>query len=240
MQEVAVKSSEVRYVVTFDKERKGEEKVLIASDEESLTAFRYMFEDCLVAQDFKTQSCLEKHNLENYLKSRITPSDKQCLLECLEKIDFSDLPGTKIRLIDKSQVHKISQENVMISEIELPIKTKIGLFSGDVTHTAEIILDHVNQDHTEAILLTESCRQACMVSLNSSLGSDAYYHITEEVKKYRHIVQRGKDISIHTLPVTGKRNKGIGLCLFTIYQDSKLCLSGYYSVMYLKKGMRHE
>ncbi|WP_181444670.1 AfsA-related hotdog domain-containing protein [Bacillus sp. 03113] len=191
----------------------------------------------MVAQDFKTQGCLEKHNLENYLKSRITPSDKKCLLQCLEKINFSDLLGTKIRLVDKNLVHKTSQENVMISEIELPIKTKIGLFSGDVTHTTEINLDHVNQEHIEAILLTELCRQASMVSLSRFLGSDAEYHIIEEFKKYRHIVQRSNDILIHKLPVKGKKNKGIGLCLFTVYQNSKLCLSGYFSVMYFKKGI---
>lgn len=59
-----------------------------------------------------------------------------------------------------------------------------------------------------------------MVSLNRFLGSDANYHITEKIKKYKHIVQRGKGILIHMLPVIGKRNKGIGLCLFTVYQNS--------------------
>lgn len=195
-----------------------------------------MFANCLIAQDSITQGFLE-NNLDKSRQSINTPSDKEYLLHCFEKINLSGLLGTK-RVVDKKLVHKNSQENVMISEIELPIKTKIGLFSGNVTTTTEINLDHVNQEHIEAILLTELSKQASMVSIFRYLGSDSEFYVIEEFKKYRRIVQRSNDIFIHALPVKENgNNKGMGYCLFTVFQNSKLCLSGYISGMYTKKRM---
>ncbi|MBD3922208.1 hypothetical protein H8B09_25860 [Paenibacillus sp. PR3] len=227
---------EVRYTLTFDKSRRKEENVLVVPDQECLAAYRYMFANCLIAQDSITQGFLE-NNLEHSLQSITTPPDKEYMLHCFEKINLSGFSGTK-RIVDKKLVHKTSEKNVMISEIELPLKTKIGLFSGDVASTTEIKLDHINQEHIEAILLSELSKQASMVSIFRFLGLDSEFYVIEEYKKYRRIVQRSDDIFIHALPVKENGNhKGMGYCLFTVYQNSKLCSSGYISGMYTNKGM---
>lgn len=235
MQEEKITYSELTYALSFGGKEKDEEETLVVPNKESLIAYLYMLDNSLVTHDSKSKEHMEKIRLEVLDKPKITPLDKEYLLKCLEKINFSIYHGQEALVIDKNLVHKALQENVMISKMKLPINTKVDLFLGDVKHTAEIILDHINQEHIEAILLTELCRQSAMVSLTEFLGSDSEYFIIEEHKKYRYFVTRSEDILIHTLPVKGKKNKGIGLCLFTVYQNSKLCMSGYFSVMYNQK-----
>lgn len=204
------------------------------ASKENLLAYHYMFRDFSEVITPDIQMFLEEKDMDHFLNAKTIISNKDCLLHCLEQIDLSDLPKKEL-FVDKKLVHKSSQENVMVSGFELPINTKIELLTGSINCTSEIKLDHTNEEHVEAILLTELCRQSSLVSLSKILDSDSEYYIIEEFRKFKHIVKRGGDILIHALPVIGKKSRGRGLCLFTIFQDSKLCLSGYYSILYGKK-----
>lgn len=222
------------YLTVCFNNNRNTENFKITGKEEFLI-FHYMLgKHAVLSERNRVEEYLQ--GKEKFFSTKNILLNTRNLLQCLKKINLSTLSNELDLPIDKELVHKTLQENVMVSEINLPLDVKIGLFSGDVTHTCEIKLDHLNSEHTEAVFLTELCRQASMVSLSKFLGSDSEYYIIEEFKKFKHFVQRDKEIFVHTLPVTSRKAKGRGLCLYTIYQDNNLCMSGYYQIVYTKKG----
>lgn len=205
-------------------------------NEQNIMYYDYILGKCSGASVSSANVNIEKDEQSKILSHRALISNKYFLLECLETIDLSYCSTGEKTFVDKKLVHKLYNHNVMVSEVDLPIDARVKLLVGDINHTSEIELDHINEEHVEAILLTEVCRQSCLVGLSHSLGSESEYHILEEVRKFKKMVKRGSDLYIHVLPIIGKRAKGKGICLFTLYQNNRLCLSGYYSIIYNRKN----
>lgn len=173
--------------------------------------------------------------LKNFLTTKSIVENQSRFMECLELVKFKDLSDFPRVKIPKEDVHKKNQKNVMIKMINVPYDTRLSFFEGDSVSTEEIHLDHLNEEHVEAIFLTELCRQSCMVCVNNYLGENSDYYIIEEFKKFKNIVKRNAPVHIQTLPVVGNKRRGRGICVFVVFQGNEVCLTGFYQMVYTKR-----
>ncbi|WP_282675105.1 hypothetical protein [Lactococcus lactis] len=60
----------------------------------------------------------------------------------------------------------------------------------------------------------------------SEFTNDSQFYISEEFKKYEHLVQRDKEVIIQTFLVHGKG--GMIICLFSLFQNDSRCVLGYF------------
>lgn len=231
-----------KVVLTFEgTNRKNKDTIHVDSDEKFL-----LFSHILKGFVSFDEEGLSKNEVSRINELRDTYelkkliSDREWVLSNLEKIpqllDYQSITNDlKLIDIDKKNIHKTNQENVMINTTEIDKTGNIDIFVGNPTHTSEINLDHLHSNHVEAIFLSELCRQACMATLNSSLGSGSEYFISKEVKKYVSMVIRNKEVIVQTFPVVGTRKKGVGTCFYMLYQEGKICMTGYYLVVYQRE-----
>ena len=152
--------------------------------------------------------------------------DKSKILLALGKIYPEENDLNKRETLSIEDLHKTNQEDIMVSKVLSEQTGKISKYVGSPTHTQEIVLDHINSEHVEAILLTEMCRQAAIATVVSEFTNDSQFYISEEFKKYEHLVQRDKEVIIQTFLVHGKG--GMIICLFSLFQNDSRCVLGYF------------
>ncbi|RWR39390.1 hypothetical protein EPJ63_08935, partial [Pediococcus acidilactici] len=187
--------------------------------------------DETIDQEFKE---FENRRINSVLKEMITNRDQ--ILSCYEDmpliIDEENVGEMTRFQVKKESVHKKEQKNVMIKKLLANESNELNIFIGNSSETSEISLDHIHRGHVEAIYLSEICRQAGMETLNQKIGNNATYYISQEVKKYQNKVNREEDVIVETLPIIGTKKRGFGLCLYSLFQNHEICMSGYYLVAY--------
>ncbi|MEI5992679.1 AfsA-related hotdog domain-containing protein [Candidatus Enterococcus mansonii] len=231
-----------KFVLSFGSKSRVNRNTIYVDSDEKFQLFSYVLEG-LVDIDTEGITGNEISRIEALKSSyniRKMTSNRDLVLSNLEKIPAiidsyeSEYVIPRIQ-IHKQMIHKTKQEDVMIDATELNDVPHVDLFIGYPTHTSEIKLDHIHEDHVEAILLGEVCRQSGIVSVSKQLGSDATYYITKEVKKYIKMVKREEEVLVQTFPIIANRKKGVGTCFYMLYQGNQLCMLGYYLVVYQKE-----
>ncbi|HCM89197.1 hypothetical protein EFN64_08250 [Leuconostoc citreum] len=221
-----------KFIVTFDKSRKSETNVIVISTKEELEIYIFLLEEKvsidknMLPENISTEFINDTSHIG--LVNKISILKKKLFLKCLENVTIFDSNNKEnmCRKVNKYDVHKVNSNNVMISNFESTLKSKIKLFIGDVTKSEEILIDHAQPDHIEAILLTEMCRQAAICTFSTEYSSLSQFFIIEEYKKYHYIVNRQEQIYIQTALLPQKAR--LNLCAFTLYQNNKMCMSGYF------------
>lgn len=160
---------------------------------------------------------------------QLTGRENDEMMRCFSKIGVHPLIKEKLDSeaykgrLNKEYVHKISEKNVMLSDfVEID---GTGLLHLNVFfETNEIILDHDAEDHIEAILLTEICRQAGIVAASVNQDPTRAFIIVKEERVYKRFVKRSDPTIIQVLCVAPK--KGSGYCIFSLMQEDSCCLKG--------------
>lgn len=223
-----------RIILTFDSNKEATENTIFVSTLEEFKIFL-----SILGAEATLESEIYPEEVRNWIRGRkfdellidikdikIMPIQKQLILSCFEKItDISDKAVNRT-VIEKSRVHKTFQEDVLIQEIEDFNCSQIESYIGTPQSTREIHLDHSHEDHIEAILLTEFCRQSALASITKKQNFETDFYILEEFKKYIHFIKREREIVVQVYYTSSRI--GIGLCVFTVFQDETLCMSGYF------------
>lgn len=226
------------FFLTLDVDKKSDPKAIYVNSKDNLLVYlSFLNEKVNIDNDSIDANYLKEQKISSDFNNiKIPISNREKVLDALKRIPQFDINLDELSLVDKKIVHKSNQKNVMISEIPLENSSKMNLYIAYPIRTNEIILDHTHKDHVEAIYLVEACRQACMVTLNKQLGKNTQYFISQESKKFIEKVDRNKNTSIQTYLKLGRKNKGMVICYYSLYQNGKLCIVGYYLVSYKREG----
>lgn len=227
-----------KFILTLDDQHKNQQGYIYVNSKNDLDLFFYSLKglfttdtDETIDQEFKE---FENRRINSVLKEMITNRDQ--ILSCYEDmpliIDEENVGEMTRFQVKKESVHKKEQKNVMIKKLLANESNELNIFIGNSSETSEISLDHIHRGHVEAIYLSEICRQAGMETLNQKIGNNATYYISQEVKKYQNKVNREEDVIVETLPIIGTKKRGFGLCLYSLFQNHEICMSGYYLVAY--------
>ncbi len=160
---------------------------------------------------------------------KLTGRENEDVMKCFDKIGIHPMIQQKLESgiyknkLDNKYVHKISENNVMLSDfVEIG---ETGLLHLNVFYeTDEIVLDHCAEDHVEAILLTEICRQAGIVAASVKQDPTRAFIIVKEERAYKKFVKRNAPAVIQILCVAPK--VGAGYCVFSLIQEGTCCMKG--------------
>lgn len=138
--------------------------------------------------------------------------------------------------IPKEYVHKIEEENVMIS---YPERYGNMLYFLGFNQTNEIISDHVS-DHLDGIKLFEVVRQATIASLHVvGLPLGGVMTLTTSLIHFVKYVELSRPYFIQTIPV-GKKTGGLSYVAFNVIQDGKSHATGYLGIYTFKSKKDYE
>lgn len=215
-------------ILSTDKGRKSEKNVVIVSDKKEFEILLYMLEGNVYFDESSKSAEIKrwKQEISDINKIKLSFLDKSKILLALGKIYPEENDLNKRETLSIEDLHKTNQEDIMVSKVLSEQTGKISKYVGSPTHTQEIVLDHINSEHVEAILLTEMCRQSAIATVVSEFTNDSQFYISEEFKKYEHLVQQDKEVIIQTFLVHGKG--GMIICLFSLFQNDSRCVLGYF------------
>lgn len=224
------------FKLTLDEDYKNRPNYIFVNSKEMLELYLFVLEGSVsIDKDNNTQQKISKFG--ELSEPKLSISNRDWLLNCLEKLPLTinfqnDSCVYEEGKVKKEDIHKEKNMNVMISELkQLPLR-HLYSFTSNPVKTSEIKLDHIHDDHVEAIYLGEVCRQACIATLTKAFGSTTEYYIVQEAKKYLKLVTRDEIVLVQTLPIIGKKRKGFGVCFYILYQRNQLCMTGYYLFNY--------
>jgi len=142
----------------------------------------------------------------------------------------SILLSESIKPLDKEFVHKIQQENVLLSK---PVVFGKLVYYKGYTDIKELKSDH-KSDHLDGIKLFEAARQATLSSLHmAGLPFGGVMALTSNLVEYSKYTELSKPYFIQVLPVIREDQK-IMHCAFDIIQDDVSCASGYVGIYHFK------
>lgn len=140
----------------------------------------------------------------------------------------------KITLIDKKYVHKLNENNILLSH---PVQIGNVYYYKGFNKTSEFNIDHPS-DHLEGIVLFESLRQMGIASAHfCGIPFDGVVVIIESDIEYLNFVELSRNYLIQCLPAI-KRTGGLGFVAFRVLQDDTICAKGYFrAIVYKNKEM---
>ncbi len=131
--------------------------------------------------------------------------------------------------IDREYVHKIHQENVLVSK---PFQCASMYYFNGFKASSEINIDHPS-DHLEGIIIFETARQAGIAStLLAGWSTAGPIVILKTMTRYKKFVECSDPYLIHTIPVHKQKERGgIGYCVYNIIQYGASCAAGYFTAI---------
>jgi hypothetical protein len=129
--------------------------------------------------------------------------------------------------INQELVHKIHQENVLISK---PFQCGNMFYFNGFNASSEINIDH-HTDHLEGIIIFEAARQAGIASARlAGMPLSGVLVILRTTTKYSKFVECCEPYLIRTIPVYKQRG-GVGYCIYNVIQKGKSCATGYFTAI---------
>lgn len=138
--------------------------------------------------------------------------------------------------IPKEYVHKVEEENVMIS---YPERYGNMLYFLGFSQTNEITSDHVS-DHLDGIKLFEVVRQASIASLHmAGVPLWGVMTLTTSLIHFVKYVELSRPYFIQAIPA-GKKTGGLSYVAFNVIQDGKSHATGYLGIYTFKSKKDYE
>jgi len=234
-EKILVKMYNKPYVIRFTKTNDELDTVFIYTrDKREVEIFLAILgaNISLYEPDIKSQEIIswlsEKTYADILPTVKLTGKEHEEVLKCFDKIGIH--PRVQERLqdaffktkLDNSFIHKSSASNVMLSQYVSFEDTDIICLNA-FYETEEIKLDHIADDHVEAMLLTEISRQAGIAAAGVVQDPSKIFIILKEERLYKRFVKRDEPATIQVLCVAPKV---AGYCVFSLIQEGVCCMKG--------------
>lgn len=219
------------YITLSKKEYLKNKSLIYANNLQEFKILNLLLGNNIIINDEETKEAIDinlknKKHVDIIKNINFSILDESIVLKCLKRVNTSNFPQEKnSKKLSKKYTHKKNQKNMLIEKYNKQKSSNIYYFYGKNFKTPEINLDHLNNNHTEGIIISEICRQASMATAMFKLGYKTKFLICKEYKEYHNLVNRNENITVQTFEYN--KTNTLGSCVFNLFQNNKLCTSGY-------------